>query len=127
MCTECPIDTYLGPLDSPVSCIACPETSHTFTLASTSAAACLCGKDTFNDFGGVNGSFRCADAPKGGWAQEADYRLFTLNNFWRAGPDDTEFFAVRAQLCKPLSGCAARADLRALSILRPRSARRGCA
>ncbi len=99
MCTECPIDSYRGPLDPPVSCIACPETSHTFTLASSSSAACLCGEDTFNDDGGVNGSFRCASAPKGGWAQEADFRLFTLSNYWRAGPNYTEFFQCSSGMC----------------------------
>ncbi len=99
VCTQCPADTFRSTADSPVECRACPETSHTFTLGATSDAECLCSAGTFNDRSGVNGTFSCAPAPTGGWAPDADSRLFTLEGYWRPDANHTEFFPCASGNC----------------------------
>jgi hypothetical protein len=98
-CTQCPSDTYRSEGDPPASCIACPETSHTFSLGAKSAAECLCALNTFNDRSGVNNSFSCAAVPEGGWAPQADSRLFALVNYWRPDANVTEFWPCSAGNC----------------------------
>jgi hypothetical protein len=96
---QCPADTYRSDADDAAVCVDCPATSHTFALGATSAADCLCAADHFNDRGGGNDSFSCAAVPRGGWAPQADSRLFALKNFWRPGPLYTSFFPCSSGMC----------------------------
>jgi hypothetical protein len=89
VCIQCPADTYRSDTDPPAQCLSCPETSHTFALGAVSDEECLCAAGSFNDASGVNGTFSCAAVPEGGWAPQADSRLFTLSGYWR--PDATYF------------------------------------
>lgn len=100
MCTECPVDTFRGVSDPPALCRSCPVTSQTFARGATSEKACLCAADHFNDRGGANGTFECAPVPPGGWAPQADSRLFALENFWRPSADHTTFYECSMGNCK---------------------------
>jgi hypothetical protein len=62
-------------------------------------ADCLCDLNTFNDQSGVNNSFSCAAVPEGGWAPQADSRLFALVGYWRPGPEHFEFYPCSAGNC----------------------------
>jgi hypothetical protein len=98
-CTQCPADTYRSATDAPEACLACPVTSNTFALGAQSATDCLCDVNTFNAANGVNATFSCAAVPEGGWAPRADSRLFALKDYWRPGPEVTEFFPCAAGNC----------------------------
>jgi hypothetical protein len=99
VCIQCPADTYRAADDSPEQCLSCPTTSQTFALGATSSKECLCAQDHFNAQDGVNGTFSCAPVPEGGWAPQADSRLFALSGFWRPSPNYTEFFSCASGLC----------------------------
>ena len=98
-CTQCPADTYRSLADPPETCRNCPATSHTFALGATSVADCLCAINTFNDLSGVNNSFSCAAVPEGGWAPQADSRLFALEGYWRPNANSSKFFKCSAGMC----------------------------
>jgi hypothetical protein len=100
VCTECPADSYRSDTDPPVQCVPCPATSHTFSLGATSAKDCLCAAGSFNDQHGENSSFSCATVPEGGWAPQADSRLFALANYWRPDPSYTRFYACTTGMCQ---------------------------
>jgi hypothetical protein len=74
-------------------------TSHTFALGATSEKDCLCAINTFNDLSAVNVSFACAAVPEGGWAPQADSRLFALEDYWRPGPNSSRFFRCSTGMC----------------------------
>jgi hypothetical protein len=38
--------------------------------------------------------------PKGGWAPQADSRLFALKDFWRPGPHYTTFYPCSSGMCQ---------------------------
>jgi hypothetical protein len=98
-CTQCPADTYRSADDPPETCIACPTTSHTFALGATSSKDCLCAINTFNDLSAVNASFACAAVPEGGWAPQADSRLFALEGYWRPSANTSTFFRCSTGMC----------------------------
>jgi hypothetical protein len=98
-CTQCPADTYRSASDAPEACVPCPFTSHTFALGATSAKDCLCAVNTFNDLSAANASFACAAVPDGGWAPQADSRLFALDGFWRPHANASRFFRCSAGMC----------------------------
>ena len=100
VCTQCAVDTFRGASDPPALCRECPATSHTFTLGATSEKACLCAADFFNDRGGANGTFECAPVPNGGWAPQADSRLFALEDFWRPNANHTTFYECSMGNCR---------------------------
>jgi hypothetical protein len=94
------VDTFRGVSDPPALCRSCPVTSQTFSRGATSEKACLCAANYFNDRGGANGTFECAPVPIGGWAPQADSRLFALENFWRPDADHTSFYECSMGNCK---------------------------
>ena len=98
-CTKCPADSFRSAEDPPQTCRSCPPTSHTFALGATSELYCLCALNFFNDRSGSNSSFSCAPVPLGGWAPQADSRLFALDNFWRPDAKHTTFFECTTGLC----------------------------
>ncbi len=98
-CTQCPADTYRSALDPPGVCVPCAATSHTFALGATSETDCLCAAGHFNDRSGPNGSFACAPVPEGGWAPQADSRLFALAGWWRESPTASHFFSCAQGMC----------------------------
>ena len=99
-CTECPADTYRSVNDPPNKCLDCPVTSHTFALGATSVTDCLCAENTFNDRSGVNQTFSCAAVPDGGWAPQADSRLFALEGYWRPSANYSQFFSCTNGMCR---------------------------
>ena len=99
-CTECPADTYRSVNDPPNKCLDCPVTSHTFALGATSVTDCLCAENTFNDRSGVNQTFSCAAVPEGGWAPQADSRLFALEGYWRPSANYSQFFSCTNGMCR---------------------------
>ena len=98
-CTKCPADSFRSAEDPPYTCRSCPPTSHTFALGATSELYCLCALNFFNDRSGLNSSFSCAPVPIGGWAPQADSRLFALDNYWRPDAKHTTFFECTTGLC----------------------------
>ena len=99
-CTQCPSDSYRSAADPPDACRSCPATSHTFSPGATSVSNCLCATNFFNDVhGGENGSFACVPVPVGGWAPQADSRLFALDNYWRPDGNHTQFFECSGGMC----------------------------
>jgi hypothetical protein len=53
----------------------------------------------FNDKSGVNSSFSCAAVPVGGWAPQADSRLFALESYWRPDASYSHFFKCTNGMC----------------------------
>ena len=98
-CTKCPSDSFRSADDPPFTCRSCPPTSHTFALGATSELHCLCALNFFNDRSNLNSSFSCAPVPLGGWAPQADSRLFALEGFWRPDMRHTQFFECTSGLC----------------------------
>ncbi len=70
-----------------------------FAAGATSEKDCLCAAEFFNDKSGDNSSFACAPVPLGGWAPQADSRLFALENYWRPSPHYAEFFRCTSGMC----------------------------
>ena len=75
------------------------DTSHTFHLGAVSEAECLCSADAWNDGAGVNGSVHCAAVPIGGWAPEADTRMYALANYWRPNGEYPQFYQCTTGMC----------------------------
>ena len=98
-CTQCPADTYRSASDPTDGCISCPATSHTFSLGATSVKECLCAAEHFNDQSGGNASFSCSPVPLGGWAPQADSRLFALESYWRPDASYSQFFKCTTGMC----------------------------
>jgi hypothetical protein len=106
-CTQCPADMFRSAADPPFECRACPPTSHTFALGATSEKDCLCAINTFNDLSATNASFACAAVPEGGWAPQADSRLFALEGYWRPNKNFSHFYKCAGGMClreEPLNG-----------------------
>jgi hypothetical protein len=56
--------------------------------------------DYFNDrSGATNATFSCRHVPEGGWAPQADSRLFALAGYWRPSPEYVEFFPCASGMC----------------------------
>jgi hypothetical protein len=53
----------------------------------------------FNDKSGANSSFSCAAVPVGGWAPQADSRLFALESYWRPDASYSQFFKCTNGMC----------------------------
>jgi hypothetical protein len=101
-CTQCAPDSYRAADDPPTSCVACPATSHTFAPGARGAAECLCAENHFADYEAAsasNASFTCSRVPVGGWAPQADSRLFSLEGYWRPDAAHTKFYICTAGLC----------------------------
>lgn len=101
-CAQCPADFFRSATDPPEFCLPCPATSHTFALGARSQAACLCAQDYFGAIASGNaseGSFSCAPVPNGGWAPQADSRLYALAGWWRPSAAFTTFWPCSSGLC----------------------------
>ena len=99
-CLQCPLNTFRSEADPPASCIACPNTSQTFALGTTSAKGCMCGSGSFTDTQhSANGSFTCSAVPSGGWSPQADPRLFALADYWRPSANYSDFWKCPAGNC----------------------------
>jgi hypothetical protein len=103
-CTQCAPDTFRADDNPPGACVACPPTSHTFAPGATSSTECLCAENYFADYeaaaaSGANATFTCSRVPVGGWAPQADSRLFSLEGHWRPDAAHTKFYVCTSGLC----------------------------
>ena len=64
-----------------------------------SKAECLCSVDTWDDGAGLNGSVHCAAVPVGGWAPQADTRMYALANYWRPNGEYPQFYQCTTGMC----------------------------